>query len=159
MESRRAYRVGAGLRRGWFDGRGILSWLLLLFGDVQRGEEIGQQAEDVNNGQFIRGVGLKRENRVRLLFDMPFHFKRAIFHIRFIFCRDFMKKISRYLDIHGHFPSQSHFGLNRLFLLCLCCVPLRQLCIMTSIVSGYTSHISIAQTVVRQGWTFELNKI
>lgn len=61
-----AYRIGSSRRRGWFNGRGALSWLLLLFADVQCGEEIGQQTQDVNNGQFIRGVRLKSQSRIRV---------------------------------------------------------------------------------------------
>lgn len=55
--------VRAGLRCTGFDRRCTFSRFFFLLGDVQGGKEVRQQAQDVNDSQFIRGVWLQRQTK------------------------------------------------------------------------------------------------
>lgn len=57
--------VGTQLGHGGFDGGRALARLLLLFRDIQGGEQVGQEPQDMDNGQLIGGVGLKTERERR----------------------------------------------------------------------------------------------
>lgn len=52
--------VGAGLRWAGFDRWCTFSRFFFLLGDVQGSKEVRQQAQDVDDSQFIRGVWLQR---------------------------------------------------------------------------------------------------